>query len=36
MSVDDGHDIWPRRENCRMNEALEIKATVLVADGLIL
>ena len=36
MSVDDGHDIWPRREDRRMNEALEIKATVLVADGLTL
>src|ERR1700680_3989456 len=30
MRMDDGHDIWPRREYRRMNEALEIKAAVLV------
>ena len=31
MGMDNGHDIRPRREDRRMNEALDIKAAVLVA-----
>ena len=34
MGMDDGHDIRPRREDRRMNEALEIKAAVLVPHRL--
>src|SRR4029077_15451124 len=34
MGMDDGHDIRPRREDRRMNEALEIEAAVLVPHRL--
>ena len=34
MGVNDGHDIWPRREDRRMDEALEIKAAVLLPHRL--
>ena|SRR5689334_22426803 len=34
MSVNDGHDVRPCRENRRMDEALEIKAAVLVGHRL--
>src|SRR5215472_1743705 len=36
MGMDDGHNIRPRRENRGMNEALEIKAAVLVSRRLTL